>query len=190
MSHSRVLHQGPDRAAARPHWRHFAVAQSGVAAVEFAFVLPLMVLLYLGGFEVAEGLVINRKVTHATSVLADLVAQDNAINATEMDNILDAVAAVLHPYPTEQLRIIVSGVTVSSQGSATVAWSDARNQAALPMGTGVSLPAGLTQPNTFIVVAEVAYNYAPLLGQYLLGAVQLSSTAHFRPRISSQIVRN
>ncbi len=173
----------------RGPWAGFAKATSGLAALEFALILPIMALLYLGGFEVTEAFMINRKVTHATSALGDLVAQAEDISDTDMSNIFDAVEAVLNPYPAGNGYMIVSGVSVDDDGIATVVWSDARFASAYAVGTQLDLPLSVTQNNTFIVFAEVHYEYTPQFGYTLTGVIDLHDEFYLRPRLQNQVYR-
>lgn len=162
----------------------------GVAALEFALILPVMLAIYLGGVEVSSAVIVDQKVTHATSVLADLVTQaDGGITNVEMSNILDAVTTVIAPYPTNEFSIVVSGVQVDGDGVASVAWSDARNATALAVDAAVTLPAGLSQPNTFLVVAEVTYAFRAGVGAIIVGTIELSDRFYLRPRYDTEICR-
>ncbi len=171
-------------------WKGFGPATAGLAALEFALILPIMMLLYLGGFEGSEAFMINRKVTHATSVLGDLVAQSEEISDSEMANILDAVEAIMNPYPSNLMTMIVSGVLIDDEGEATVVWSDARNTSAYGEGASIDLPLGLIQMETFVVVAEVEYVYTPTFGQTLTGPITLSDSFYLRPRLQNVVERN
>lgn len=162
--------------------RQFRRDRSGLSAVEFALILPIMVVLYLAGFEVSEAVIINHKVTHSTSVLGDLVAQTETINATEMESILDAVATVISPYPMDDMTIVVSQIFINNAGVATVDWSAARNAVAPTPGTTVALPAGLVRNNTCLVKAEVHYAYTPTFGEVLTGVIDLGEIFYLRPR--------
>ncbi len=133
---------------------------------------------------------INRKVTHATSVLGDLVAQDDEIGDDEMDNILDAVASIMNPFPIGGMTMMVAGVTISSTGVATVTWSDARNTTAPAAGSAITIPSGVRQPNTFIVVAVVHFAYMPSLGKVLTGEIDLTHSFYLRQRLGTAVVRN
>ena len=64
---------------ARQIWRRLAGDQRAVSAVEFALILPIMLLLLFGGVELGDALTIDRKVTHVTSTISDLVAQSKTI---------------------------------------------------------------------------------------------------------------
>ncbi len=167
----------------------FAKATSGLAALEFALILPIMVLLYLGGFEVTEAFMIDRKVTHATSALGDLVAQAESISNSEMANIFNAVDAVMNPYPFDAGYLIISGVRIDSNGVAKVVWSDAQNTTAYAVGQTISLPLSVTQPSTFIVFAEVHYEYTPTFGYTLTGTFDLHDEFYLRPRLQNEVTR-
>lgn len=178
------------RTARRGALAQFRRSRSGLAALEFAIILPIMVLLYLGGFEVSEAFMINRKVTHATSVLGDLVAQADTISDQQMENILDAVSAVMNPYPPEELEVIVSGISIDSRGRARVAWSDARNASAYGVGSSYTLPNGINQENTFLIAAEVRYEYTPTFGHTLTGSFDLHDEFYLRPRLQNAVERD
>jgi Flp pilus assembly protein TadG len=68
----------PGARAMRRLWR----ARSGIAAVEFAFIMPLMLVLYLGLAVLGQGLEISRKVQLASRTLADLTSQQLASSLT------------------------------------------------------------------------------------------------------------
>ena len=58
----------------------FAQDRRGTSAVEFAMLLPLLLTLYLGTFEISQGIGINRKVTLTTRTVADLASQVSSIS--------------------------------------------------------------------------------------------------------------
>lgn len=186
------------RTTAARHWlrllpkplaRRFGGDQSGLAALEFALILPLMVALYLGGVEIGDALTIKRKVTSVTSSLSDLVAQAKVLDDKDMNNIFDAAASIITPYDENKLRIKVSGVAIDSKGKATVAWSDARNDTPLAKNSVVALPNGVNQKDSFLVTTEVHYDYQPTFGYVLTGSFDLTDQFYLRPRLSAEIDR-
>jgi Flp pilus assembly protein TadG len=162
---------------------------AGVAAVEFALLLPLMLTLYFGSVEFGDALTIDRKVTHVTSSLADLVTQAKTISNTDMQNILDATASIITPYDDDLLRIKVSGVSIDQNGTAKVMWSDARNDTPLAVNSIITLPNAVNDPNTFIVTAEVHYTFTPRIGYLITGSLDLHDQFYLRPRLTSDVKR-
>ena len=139
----------------------FARDRRAVTSLEFAILLPLLVGLYLGSAEVAQGIAIKRKVTLTAHAVADLSSQYTAINNGQMSNILNAASAIIAPYTSSNLRATVSEISINAQGQATVVWSDSLNGTALPIGQSVTVPSALAVPNTFLILGQAQYSYSP-----------------------------
>lgn len=167
----------------------FAEDRRGVSAVEFAFILPVMVTLYLGSVEVGTGLSVQYKATLASRTVADLASQYTQINNATMTNILGASAAVMAPYSATGMTVIVSEVTVDAKGNATVTWSDALNGTARQVGATVTLPNNVNAAGISILWGEVTYPYNPQFGYVLTGAINIYQQMFFYPRLSSAVAR-
>ena len=72
------------------HLHRFADHRGGVSAIEFALVVPFMLLTYIGSVELADGLAIQFKATEAARTVTDLASQRATIDSTDMSNILGA----------------------------------------------------------------------------------------------------
>lgn len=169
--------------------RALAADERGVSAVEFAMLLPLMVTLYLGGVEVADGIGIDRKVTLSARTVADLVAQASSVNNADMTNVLNAGATVMSPYASANMKIIVSSVKIDAAGKATIAWSDAKNTTARTVNSTVTLPTALNVASTSLIWAEVEYSYTPQIGYVVTGTLALKDQIYMRPRLSDSVTR-
>jgi Flp pilus assembly protein TadG len=161
----------------------------GVAAVEFAMLLPMMLTLYLGSVEVSTGVAVNRKVTLTTRTLADLTSQYTDVTNADISNILNASSDIMAPYPVSGLSAVVSEVTLDANGNATVVWSDTLNGTARSVGQTVTIPPGLAVPNTYLILAEVSYSYNPSFGYVLTHNITLNDQMYMRPRQSTSIQR-
>jgi Flp pilus assembly protein TadG len=170
--------------------RRFGADRRGVSAVEFAMIAPLMITLYLGGVEVTQGVSVSRKTTLIARTVADLVAQDTNVSNADMNDILAASFAVASPYPTNNLKVTVSSVTIDASGRATIAWSDTLNGTARTVGSAVTLNSALAVPNSSLIWGEVSYNYKPMFGWVLTGTFNLGDTIYMRPRNSNFITRS
>jgi Flp pilus assembly protein TadG len=168
----------------------FVRDRRAVTSLEFAILLPLLVGLYLGSAEVAQGIAIKRKVTLTAHAVADLSSQYTAINNGQMSNILNAASAIIAPYTSGNLQATVSEISINAQGQATVVWSDSLNGTALPIGQSVTVPAALAVPNTFLILGQAQYSYSPTYGYVLTNALTLSDQIFLMPRQSTSVARN
>ena len=169
--------------------RRYGADRRGIAAVEFAMLLPMMLTLYLGSVEVSTGVAVNRKVTLTTRALADLTSQYTDVTDADMSNILNASSDIIAPYPVSGLSAVVSELSIDANGNTTVAWSDTLNGTARSVGEAVTLPASLVVPNTYLILAEVSYSYNPSFGYVLTHTMTLNDHIYMRPRQSTSIQR-
>jgi Flp pilus assembly protein TadG len=171
-------------------WRRFACDDRGVSAVEFALILPIMLLLFFGATELGDALAIDRKVGHVTSTLTDLVTQSKSITDSDMANIFNIAKSIMTPYSDSTLKMKVTGVWIDSSKNATVSWGYAKNDTALSKGASVTLPSSQVQASTFLVMTEVHYPYTPTVGYVMTGSYDLTDTFYLRPRLSDKICQN
>jgi Flp pilus assembly protein TadG len=187
--HLRLRHSlGTAVASALPKLKFFRAADSGVAAVEFAAVLPVMLIMYLGMIEVGQGISTDRKVTLLARTLADLTSQASSnFNNSEMNNVFDAATTVMAPYSSSSAKMVVSSVVIDNAKKATVDWSCHKNSTARTKGQVVTLPSGLDVANTSLIMAEVNLAYTPMLGYVITGTIDLDETTYMRPRLVSSV---
>jgi Flp pilus assembly protein TadG len=169
--------------------RDLARERRGVAALEFAALLPLLIILYLGTFEVGQGISINLNNALAARTVTDLASQYTDVYNADMASILGASSTVMAPYPTQPLSVTVSEVTVDATGNATITWSDSLNGTARSVGQSVTLPAGMNLPGASLIWGETQYVYTPSLGYVLTGSITLSSQIFMSPRNAPAVNR-
>jgi Flp pilus assembly protein TadG len=163
--------------------RRFRAAQSGIAAVEFALVLPFMALLYLGGFEVMEEISCERQVALTASTIASIVSQYSTISQSQtMPGILAASSVVLSPFSANSAVVTVSCITIDNTGKATIAWSQTMNGTARVVGSTVTLPAALDVKNSSVILGETTYSYTPVIDFMNIGTKTLASSIYMLPR--------
>ena len=157
---------------------------AGVSVVEFALMLPLMVLVGAGGLELTSLVLANQKIERIASITADNVARNTL--APSEQSFVDTFAGVdevAEPFDFEENgRIIMTGVIGIPQNGAVVAkvvWQrcsgqltginstvgrEAANPAQWANGDNATLPNNITLlQNQLVIVSEIAYRYEPLI---------------------------
>lgn len=169
--------------------RGIARDRRGTALVEFAAVLPVVIVLWLGSLQLEDGIACNRKVTIATRAIADLVAQNvsGTMTRSDIDSNLSAVTMVLAPYDASRATVRITQVYTDSALRTTVVWSRGYNVAGYAPATVVNMPVGLKVPGTYMLYAEVGYAYRPPMNFGYIGALQLGDTLFMLPRNSNRI---
>lgn len=183
---SRAFSLRRNRAALRRLARKLARGQRGVAAIEFAFVLPVMLTAYFGIVEIGQGVMVDRKVTQLTRTLGDLASQSTVLSTDGITDIFKAAETVMMPYTDSAPRMTISSVIIDAGGTARVCWSEQSNSTALARGSTVTLPAALKVPGTSLIMAKASYDFVPAIGYLMTGTVTLGNDAiYMRPRTGS-----
>ncbi len=188
-------------------------SDSGIAAVEFAILLPFMLFVYVGASELVQAMITSRKASVIARSLADLVAQQPAntnLTAAQLNDIITGAKAIMSPFASAPLKMTISSIEFSAKTppatgyNAKTKWTVSYNGGALrpcmtltsaPDGANGGLstvPAGLYGPGS-LIVADVAYAYTPAFGGGVLAwttqssSVQMARTMYMRPRLQDAI---
>jgi Flp pilus assembly pilin Flp len=165
---------------------------TGITAVEFALILPIMVFLAAGTVEFGRLLLVSQKLQNGTFILADLTARDKTLSEDQLENIFLALDEVVRPFEFAGVgTAFVSSVGVDGSGDPVINWQrsgagtlaaesslgEEGGEAALP--EDLSIAAGET-----IIVAEVFYAFETLFG-LTAGDATLHKVAYVKPRLGT-----
>ncbi|MEM7774760.1 MAG: TadE/TadG family type IV pilus assembly protein [Pseudomonadota bacterium] len=183
------------RQACNSRWvRRFSLNCDGVAAIEFAMVAPIVLVLFLGTLEISQALMADRRVTQIASSSADLVAQTDALDTTEMDGIMLIVDQIIRPYDPAFMKITVLNVAANPNNAddVRVCWAYHHNggtNTTVTAGSPYTLPSGFLEPGDSVVIAEVEYDYQPLVVSDLFVStlLKLEESFFLKPRRSTAV---
>jgi Flp pilus assembly protein TadG len=180
------------RLRGRRTWRDLLAHTGGVAAIEFALVVPLVIIVYAGGFEIVQAATVNRKLTDTTVQLANVTTQYTAVGEPDLANIFAASSQIMAPYPTSSLTIVVSEIQTDTNSHGTVAWSQGypTASACLAKNSAVALPAGFASPSSYYILVQTTYSYAPTIGGAFVHTIPMTDQIFMVPRQSTQIPAN
>jgi Flp pilus assembly protein TadG len=176
----------------------------GVAAVEFAFIAPVLLSLYFVTMEVSQGIETNKKVGRIASMVADLVTQQPEVSTSNLDAIMRIGAAIIQPYGRTRPDIEITGIRMSDEENPRplVVWSRRLNggsfSAGVAAGTEAPVPDQLRIRNTFLVQVASSLDYRPVITWAADNKARIGLASAFdriamreqyflRPRMSQQI---
>jgi len=164
----------------------------GASAIEFALIVPVIILMYVGIVEIANLLTVDRRVETVASTAAALTAQVKQVSNADLADIVAASKSILDPYPTTPLKVIISSVVADQNNNGKVAWSYSSSGSGRAVGSSYVLPTGTTVANSSVIVAEVTYTFTPLLDLkkvFSPDALNLQRTFYERPRRSLTVAK-
>jgi Flp pilus assembly protein TadG len=190
----------------KPRLKHrFLRDRRGVSAVEFALLLPVLVVMLLGMVDVVPAMMARYQVNHATASFADLATEYSQMQTSDMVNVFAAASDVLAPLSSTTLAVRLTNIYSDGNGNAYVYWSCGEGAlpplaakspvTSTPTGTPVvwlvwlfNTPSGgyqLNGTNTSYVMAESQYVFTPLAHFIIKNPMTMTNTAYFMPRQSS-----
>ncbi|MES2195781.1 MAG: TadE/TadG family type IV pilus assembly protein [Pseudomonadota bacterium] len=161
--------------------------RSGIAATEFAVIVPIMLVMFFGTVEISSAVAVDRKVTLMARTLSDLTSQSTSVNDTDLTGFFAASKGIMTPYPSAPTQSTVSELYVDASKVVKVMWS--KGYAPRAKGTSVTIPTELKVADTYLIFSEIAYRYVPAVGKVVAPAgVNLTDVAYTRPRQSKCVI--
>lgn len=174
----------------------------GVAAIEFAFIAPILLAMYFVTMEVSQGIETNKKLSRVGSMVADLVTQQSAVTKADLNAIMKIADSTLMPYRRSKPTIIITGINIDEDSEATVEWSrqeiNGAYSVAAANGDKTTVPASLLIANSFLVRVESNLEYKPVItwdpdNKSVLGLsaafdnISMGERYYLRPRMTAII---
>lgn len=191
------------RRSLRALWRN----RDAIMLIEFAYSLPILMLLAFSSIELANLALANMRVSQIAMTVADNLSRAKQSvplglpQLREVD-INDALLGAKIQGGSVNIltngRIVISSLQQNSSNNQRIYWQRCKGklnkasnygvqgatQGTTPGFTGMGAGTNKVQaaPNSAIIFAEVTYNYEPLVGAWALGTFQIRREAAFYVR--------
>lgn len=187
----------------------FFRCDKGVAYIEFAISISVLLLVFIGAVEVSRYELIIQKMEKTVSTIADVVAQsvpsngNGGTDAQTLLPIMNDVPNMMAPYGfSSNGRAIISDVSTNQNGGSSIPivnWQYCGG-GTLAVKSAIGSQGGNAiypfSPNflnyTFdtvntdeVIIGEIYYNFTPIFPTSVLTAIQLSRSALYVPRFTN-----
>lgn len=182
----------PRRPARGLFMARLARDKRGVAAIEFAMIVPIMFFLFIGAVEFSQALTVDRRVTQIASSTADLIARERTITSSQVEGVMTIIDFLMSPYDASRLKLTVLNVysAIDNASITKVCWSHNHNGGThtYTAGATYALPTGILEKGNSVIVAEVRYDYQPLIFNYFIqNTFVLEEKFYLKPRLSKSV---
>jgi Flp pilus assembly protein TadG len=181
----RLSHSLPVRLVGR-----FRQDEDGIAAIEFAIIAPIMIIMYFGLAEIASAISVDRRVSHGTNVAGDLATQQPEIRDGEIEEIVSAALRVLDIRDINNVSMDIESFILPSAGDPP----ESRGRIRVNNSAGgftnfdaSGLDTKLLNENSGVVVTRVSYEYTPIELRYFKSDISLEETFLLKPRRSDAV---
>jgi Flp pilus assembly protein TadG len=148
-------------------FKNFAAAESGVAAIEFAFIFPIMVLLFFCLIDFTGYVSYNRKIAAISGAVADLVSKNrNRVNADDIQKYFSVSGMILKPLAASNVKVRVIGYRNES-GTAVKQWVvESPGAVTCSADPSTASMVSLMAASNDLVVAQTCMTYTPYIGSF------------------------
>ncbi len=189
--------------------RKLRADRRGVAAIEFAMLVPIMLVLFFGTVEFSVGVAANRKVSLMAQTLSDLTSRSISVSDADITNFFTAGTGIMTPYVAPAYNATSGQISElwidPSTGNARVQWSKATGSGyvALAVGSTVTLPttnggdlivrdaSGAVVAGQYLIYSQVKFLYQPVVNYKIGGSAPtftLTDVSYTRPRQAACVI--
>lgn len=188
----------PSSPRLRQSWlSRFRDDRSGVSAIEFTLIFPILVALFAGTVDLGQSLMVSRKMNQIVASTADVISQNPGWTTADATALLKGMSTIIQPYDVNDLTIKLTVLDVDSKLDAKVKWSLALHgdKYAAGVPSPVVLPTDMATANVQMILVESDFGFStPFSGllSSVTGMDRYNYNRHYfmRPRNSDTVTLN
>lgn len=174
-------------------FQRFGAHQGGIAIVEFALILPVLLTAFYGCIEITRYILIAQKVEKLAHSVADVTAQSKTVTNASMNQILAATSNIMDPFVFNgpNGRVMISSLyRAAGAANATVNWRYSGGGTLVAtsqigaVGATPTMPGGFTfAERDNVIAAEAFFQFSPLITTRFFGTTTIYRSAFYKPRL-------
>ena len=161
----------------------------GIAAVEFAFIAPILAVMMITLVELTLRYQGVEKFHRYASQAGDLASRSAVLTSADISDIYGAADKMMLPIPVgDDLTLTVTSIGFDSAGTPKILWQRTRPYMATPIPVSASDAAGLGYAGDTVIRTDAQFYYSSAISTaFGLEDIKLVRKMYFRPR-SSRVI--
>ncbi|AKK20334.1 TadE/TadG family type IV pilus assembly protein [Candidatus Liberibacter africanus] len=169
----------------------FLSRKNGVAAIEMAFIFPVLLLIYFSVFEITMLYSLSKRLTRVASNIGDMIAQESSIDKSYLEDFEKLLTSTMYPYIFNDCSIMITGYWVDSDKKVTKKWSWSSPNIGITVKEDV--PNSIKDYSSFVVRTEVTMKYQTFLMSRIFpnslnGIIPLDKVFYYRQRLGGEVI--
>ena len=159
----------------------------GLAAAEFALIFPLLFTLFIGVYELGNGVLINQKVIASSQMVADLLTRVRTVTDDQLEEAVMAGQLALNPYDTGDLGFDIVSLRFDAEGDPEIVWRETRNMD--PIVDIEERVEDIAVAGDGIFIVSVKYPYQPVFSGFVIDEINMIEMAFAHGRRQPVVCR-
>lgn len=167
----------------RAFFRRFWREEEGIAGTEAAMIFPVMLVLFLGLYDVGNGILANQKTIRASQVVADLIARKNVVNSTDVNEAVKAGELAFEPMSKATYGVDIVSVRFDDDtADPEIVWRETRNMSPIP--DVLDRVDSLKLAGEGVILVAVTYSFEPVFAGFVVDTFDMMEVGFSRGRSS------
>ncbi len=163
--------------------RRWYKEESGLAGTEAAMIFPVMLILFLGLYDVGNAILANQKTVRASQVVADLIARQKVVSSSDVNEAVQAGALAFEPLDTSSYGIDIVSIRFDEDTAAPeIVWRDTRNMS--PVSDVMDRVDPLKLAGEGVIFVAVTYSFEPVFSGFVVNTFDMMEVGFSRGRNS------
>lgn len=177
--------------------KRFFANKSGVAAIEFALIFPLLILILFACVELYGHFSAVRKIAKVTASLADIVAQSRSITEEQLKALNPLAKSLMQPLDSEEMTYTITSIRQADDiKTPKLIWEHKQSPSTSKISLGGNgkckeyTNAGNKKfpPNQDVIFVNIKFTYDSLFKNYIGGPTVYEDNMIAIPRASATVI--
>jgi Flp pilus assembly protein TadG len=161
--------------------------EGGVAAIEFALIMPLMTLIFFAIVELSRRYEIYGDINHFNYQLGDYLSRSETLVSGDVDDIFDAAKHMMQSVDltAAELSLTVVSIGYDTDGKPVLLWK--RERGPKPPAIDLEKAVALAEGGQSVIMASTTLKAPTVLDLFGAPEIELITHDFFRPRVTRAI---
>lgn len=164
------------------------VEEEATALTESAILLPVMISMLMGCYDLGQGILMNQKTIGASQIIGDLITRDRSVTMSSLGDIVVAGELAFEPYTKEPFGYDIASIRFDADGNPQVLWRVTHNMAG--NDAAIDSTRGLGVEGDGLVVVTANYTYDPYFTHFVVDEINMQEVAFLHGRKSATVSCN
>ena len=165
--------------------------ERGLAAIEFAFILPILAMMTLGLAELTLRYQGVEKFHRFVSQAGDLVSRNNSLTTDDVADIRNSADKMMTPINVgDNMTLTVTSIGFDSEGTPKILWQRTAPATDAPLPVDETDAVGLGYPGDTVIRTDARFFYSSAISTaFGFSDVELDRKIYYRPRSSRAVAK-
>jgi Flp pilus assembly protein TadG len=162
--------------------------ENASTVMEVAVLMPVLMTLLFGTFDMGNGILTNQKVVSAAAIAADLLTREESVATADINDAMEAGRLAIEPFDTTSVGYDIVSVEFDENDDPQILWRETVNMDAI---TNLEdRAAGLGVDGEGVIIVWTHYSFQPLFAGFVVDNYDMEEIAFARGRRSPTVTRS